>query len=54
MKTKTLITQIVVDQTPRPSRRASGDRTRAPRWPVMSPATTVDSTPENPSSSAAR
>ena len=51
--TNALIAQITICHAPLPKRRASGDSTRAARCPVMSPATTVASTPETPSDSAA-
>ena len=49
-----LIAQIRICHAPRPSSRASGERTRAARRPVISPATTVASTPDSPNCSAKR
>ncbi len=54
MNTNALMSQMTVCHTPRPMIRASGDSTRAARRPVMSPASTVASTPENSNCSAAR
>ena len=54
MNTNALMSQMTVCHTPAPISRASGERTRAARWPVMSPATTVARTPDMPTCSAAR